>query len=175
MTPEEYIDNVLITESSDMEAIKKRLSDPNIIRILHAAMGMSTEANEILDMLKKHIFYGKSFDVINMEEELGDSNWYQAVAIHALRLRGYHTSFEQIWDKNIRKLRSRYGKGFSEKRAMERDLDKEREILEEEICEYCGTAKKDPVYSTCCEEFVQEGTTSVYCLGCGHLRKCHEQ
>jgi NTP pyrophosphatase (non-canonical NTP hydrolase) len=93
-------------------------------------MGMVTEAGEILDMLKKHIFYGKELDFVNLEEEMGDSNWYQSVMIQAMREMGFHTSWELIWNKNVCKLRQRYGDKFTETSAINRDLDAERATLE---------------------------------------------
>lgn len=121
----EYVDKCLVTESYDVEEIQKRLTDKNMIRILHAAMGMATEAAEILDMIKKHVYYGKKLDLINLKEELGDSNWYQSLLVDLLGV-----SWEEIWDTNIEKLRSRYGDEFSSEKAIYRDLDRERDILE---------------------------------------------
>jgi len=130
LTTEKYIKNVMKTAAADYEKIAQRLKEPSTIDLLHAAIGMATESGEILDMVKKHIFYGAKLDLVNLEEELGDSNFYQSLAIHAARMKDYYTSWEQICDKNIEKLRARYGDKFSEDAALNRDLDKEREILE---------------------------------------------
>jgi len=51
-------------------------------RILHGAIGMMTEAGEILDIFKKHIFYGKPVDVVHLKEEIGDFFWYLAIWYH---------------------------------------------------------------------------------------------
>ena len=131
MTNEEYIKEVLKTESVDIDAIQERLRKPQVLRLLHAAKGMVTEAGELLDMLKKHIFYGRDLDLVNVEEEVGDSFWYAALAVDALREMGHDTSIEQIQEKNIAKLKKRYGKKFSEQAALNRDLDGERKILED--------------------------------------------
>lgn len=128
---EEYIEKVLVTIPSDSEAVMERFKDSTSIDMLHAAMGMVTEAAEIMDMLKKHLFYGKDFDFVNIEEELGDSDWYHSFMIHTLRMKEYHTSWEKIWEKNINKLKERYGDKFSEYDALNRDLDEERRVLEE--------------------------------------------
>ncbi len=131
MTPETYIQGVLQTESTNMDLLKKRLQDEKTIRLLHAAFGLVTEAGEFLDALKKHIFYGAALDEINLIEELGDSQWYTAVAIDAL-----NTTFEDVWKINNAKLlgkkgkKGRYSEKFSEGRAVKRDLEAEREILE---------------------------------------------
>ena len=97
------------------------------IDLLHAAIGMQTEAAEFSDMLKKHIFYGKPLDKVNLKEELGDQLWYIAMALRAL-----DTTFEAVMERNIEKLKARYPDKFTEELAENRDLDKEREILENE-------------------------------------------
>ena len=121
----EYVEDVLRTESNDFGAISARLSDPTTIRLLHSAMGMSTEANEFLDHMKKVIFYGKELDFVNIEEEIGDSEWYKSIGVDELQ-----SSFRKIWRKNIAKLKARYEGKFNETKAEDRDLDKERKILE---------------------------------------------
>lgn len=130
MKSDEYIARVLMTESTDWDAIRKRLSGADMLRMLHAFIGIATEAGELLDALKKHIFYGKGLDIVNVEEELGDLDWYQSIAIHALRLNRYNTSWEQIWEKNIAKLQARYPDKFTSESAVNRDLAAERAILE---------------------------------------------
>jgi NTP pyrophosphatase (non-canonical NTP hydrolase) len=127
MTPEEYIKAVCKTESVDFDAISKRLSNLGLIRLLHAAMGLETEVGEIMDQLKKHIFYGKELDTVNLMEELGDLFWYTGIMADTL---DFH--YETIWERNIAKLKARYGDKFSETRAEDRDLERERGILEGE-------------------------------------------
>lgn len=125
MTPEEYLDKVLNTESNNFEEIRKRLHEVRTIRLLHAAMGMCTEAAEMLDALKKFIFYGEELDLVNIKEELGDGNWYEAIAIHEIG-----SSFEEIFELNIAKLAKRYGIKFNNEGAISRDLSAERYVLE---------------------------------------------
>jgi len=120
-----YEEFVLSTEVYEFENLKERLTNVNIIRLLHSAIGCSTESNELLDNLKKHIFYGKELDLVNIEEELGDILWYIQIALNVI-----DKSFEEIMEKNIDKLKARYSKGFTEADANNRDLEKERKILE---------------------------------------------
>lgn len=123
---EEYIEDVLRTES------KVTLSqDSHLSRGLHAVLGIATESGELLDAYKKHIYYGKSLDCVNVEEELGDLCWYMSVLIDVLRAKGMNVSWEKIWAKNAEKLKKRYGEKFSQEKALNRDLDAERKILEE--------------------------------------------
>ena len=125
MTNDEYVKNALVTESKDFEAIGARLANPENIRLLHAAIGLCTESGEVQDALKKHLFYGKPLDKVNLAEELGDIFWYMAILADTLGV-----SFDEIQEKNIAKLKARYGAKFSEAAALNRDLDTERKILE---------------------------------------------
>jgi hypothetical protein len=133
MDNETYLAKALETEAGDMEAITKRLADPQIIRLLHCLVGMSTEANEALSMLKAYIFYGRELDLVNLVEEFGDSNWFQAIGIDVLRWLGVKISREIIDEKNIKKLhRGRFKEAiFTEEAANNRDLERERELLED--------------------------------------------
>lgn len=126
MNTREYIENVLKTESNDFEKIGDRLLCLDTVRLLHAAMGLVTEAGEFMNALKTHIFYGKSQDTTNLKEELGDLLWYIAIALNELG----EKSFEGIMNTNIAKTKARYGDKFGEMQAKNRDLVKEREILE---------------------------------------------
>lgn len=125
MNPKEYVQNAIKTESSDFAAIAQRLGAPENIRLLHAVIGLETEVGELQDALKKAIFYGKPLDRVNMAEELGDVFWYMAILSDTLGV-----PFEQIMEKNIAKLKARYGDKFTETAALERNLAAEREILE---------------------------------------------
>lgn len=125
MTNEQYIKDALKTESLDLVKITERVSNPETIRILHAAIGLDTEQAEIQDAIKKHIFYGKPLDKVNIAEEMGDLFWYLAILSNALGV-----SFEDIMAKNNAKLKARFGEKFTEEKANNRDLDTERKILE---------------------------------------------
>lgn len=120
-----YIKDAIRTESKDFKAMKERLGDDGLIRLMHGAFGLSTEAGEFLDALKKHIFYGKELDRVNLAEEMGDLFWYMAIIADELGV-----DFESVMDKNIAKLRARYGEKFTEEAADKRDLLKERDILD---------------------------------------------
>jgi NTP pyrophosphatase (non-canonical NTP hydrolase) len=128
MTPDTYMKEVLKTESCDMEPLKRRIQDEKTIRLLHATLGLSTEAGEMLDVLKKHIFYGKPIDEVNLIEEVGDVLWYLSVALDALS-----SSYSESMTLNIAKLRKRYGEKFSSERAITRNLEAERKILEGKV------------------------------------------
>ncbi len=126
MNSEEYIKKAMRTET----AAKPHLSLLQF-RFLHAAMGLSTEANEILDAMKKNIYYDRPLDIINIIEELGDIFWYCAQMIDTLNSNGCNVTFEYLMDTNIAKLKKRYPYRFTEQDANSRDLKAERKALEE--------------------------------------------
>ena len=118
------VDEWSVLDDEQITAIKERFTSQNI-RLLHAAMGMITEAVEFKNAVVAHIFEGKDLDVINLGEELSDSFWYSAIAADAL---GY-SSFNEIMETNIAKLKARYGDKFTSEAAVNRNLDKEVEVL----------------------------------------------
>jgi NTP pyrophosphatase (non-canonical NTP hydrolase) len=125
MKPSDFVKACVMREAKDIQPIKDRLQATENVRLLHAMIGMVTEAGEIQDQMKKAIFYGKQVDKVNLVEELGDVMWYVAIAADTLGV-----SLEEIMERNNAKLEARYGKVFTETAALNRDLDKEREILE---------------------------------------------
>lgn len=114
------------TVSCVYTSIEHRLQGSFKFDLLHAAIGLATEAGEFQDALKKHIFYGKELDTVNLREELGDILWYVALALRTL-----DSDFETEMRINIEKLQARFPSKFTEEDAEVRDLVKEREILEQ--------------------------------------------
>lgn len=116
---ETFINDAIRTESTVFNI------EPGDERLLHAGIGLATEAGEFLDQLKKHVFYGKPLDKVNLKEELGDMMWYMAIALDEL-----DSDFTTEQQRVINKLKARYPEKFSLESAENRDLDKEREVLE---------------------------------------------
>ncbi|CBW26318.1 conserved hypothetical protein [Halobacteriovorax marinus SJ] len=127
MNTQEYVKLAIKTESTDFESMNTRLQDDGLKRLLHAGIGLSTEAGEFLDALKKHIFYGKELDRVNLAEEMGDLFWYLAIVADELGV-----NMDDVMERNIEKLKARYGEKFSEEKAENRDLKNERSILEKQ-------------------------------------------
>lgn len=103
---------------------------------------ITVNVGEIMDLLKKSIFYGKSLDQDQMKEKLKSM-----VSEINSSLKLYDITLEQAMERNIEKLRARYGEKFTEAAALERNLLKEREILEkpsvEEFAEEFMEENKD--------------------------------
>lgn len=132
MTSQNYVQTATATEAPVTQEMIDRISRPEVIRLLHAAIGLATESGEFLDMLKKHIFYGKPLDLINAAEEIGDTMWYTALAVDILK-----TTLDDVMTVNIKKLAARYPEKFTEHHAENRDLITERAILEGKDCSAC--------------------------------------
>lgn len=94
--------------------------------IQHMLFGMMTELGELVDTYKKHYAYGKELDMVNVMEELGDIMWYWA---GMCSITGINPSGTLL--TNIEKLVARYPDNFEKELALIRDLEKEREILED--------------------------------------------
>ena len=121
-----FIKDCLRTESTKFYNLEDgEGNDYNKERLLHACMGMQTETGEFTDALKKSIFYGKTLDVVNLKEELGDLLWYISITMDELG-----TNYDAEMQRVINKLKSRYPEKFTEEKAENRDLKTEREILE---------------------------------------------
>ena len=100
--------------------------DGAIMDDLHMVLGMQTEAAEIADVYKKTIAYKKPLDFVNIKEEVGDLMWYVA---NLCNMNGW--DLREILDTNIAKLEARYPEKFTEEQAINRNLEWEREILEQ--------------------------------------------
>ena len=124
MNIKDYVKTVLKREMSYLGSIERLSEKP--IRILHASMGLATESGEILEQIKKHIFYGKPLDEVNLVEECGDLLWYMAVMLDSIGV-----SFEEVMEANDRKLELRYRSKFTDNAANNRDLKAERKALED--------------------------------------------
>jgi len=97
MTPDEFLKESSRTMTPDCfnDVIKNET--------LHGIIGVAGEAGELIDAMKKALFYGQELDLENIKEELGDILWYVAAII---RSEGW--SFEEIMQQNIDKLKIRY-------------------------------------------------------------------
>ncbi len=119
VTPDEYQQLALRTENKRTFDLNERTA-----QLMHGVIGACTEVGELQDQVKRHLFYGKPHDEVNVVEEVGDALWYLAVTLDAVG-----ATMGDCMARNIAKLRVRYPDKFSSERALARDLDKEREAL----------------------------------------------
>jgi NTP pyrophosphatase (non-canonical NTP hydrolase) len=97
------------------EAIVASLT-PDDAHLLHMTIGVSGEAGELLDAVKKAVIYRKPLDRQNVIEELGDLEFYLEGIRAALGV-----TREECLEANIDKLSVRYkGLSYSDTAAQER-------------------------------------------------------
>ena len=122
-----FVDGVTSGSSKDYQCFIESLSSldakgANIERLLTAAVGISAEGGEFMEIVKKMVFQGKPWNDDNREHliiELGDVMWYVMQACKAL-----HVSLDEVIECNVDKLKKRYPGGdfdvyHSENRAAD--------------------------------------------------------
>ena len=112
--PSEF-DRMTLALAKDGADIKRELT-PEQANLWHMATGISGEAGEVEDAIKKHVVYQKPLDVENVKEELGDLLFYMSNLMQSVGL-----SFKDVLQHNIDKLSVRYSSGkYSDEQAQQR-------------------------------------------------------
>ena len=109
-----FVDGVTSDSSKDFKFFIESLHNldregANINRLATAAVGISAEGGEFMEIVKKMVFQGKPWNDDNREHliiELGDVLWYVAQACMALEV-----SFDDVVERNVEKLKARYPGG----------------------------------------------------------------
>ena len=111
----DFVTEVTSLPSTDLAALLSRITeldieqDADIPRLLTAALGLTAESGEFTEVVKKIILQGKPYNeenIFHMKRELGDICWYLAQACMAL-----DTTFDEIIEMNVDKLKARYPGG----------------------------------------------------------------
>lgn len=84
-------------------------------KLTNWALGLTGEAGEVADIIKKFVFHGHELDREELSKELGDTLWYLANLAYDLDL-----WFSDVAEENIEKLRGRYPKGFDVLKSINR-------------------------------------------------------
>ena len=113
----DFVTKVTSDPSLDIEALKSSLqsihdeSDIDVPRLMTAALGLSSEGGEFVEIVKKMFLQGKPADednIFHMKRELGDIMWYWVTACMSLGLDPVEVILE-----NQKKLEARYGEQFT--------------------------------------------------------------
>ena len=110
----EFVDTTTSKPSKQYSDFQDRLQELEIQgfpteRLLTAAVGMSAEAGEFTEIVKKIIFQGKPVNqenLFHLKRELGDIMWYVSQACIGLDI-----SLEEVIQMNFEKLSARYPEG----------------------------------------------------------------
>jgi NTP pyrophosphatase (non-canonical NTP hydrolase) len=84
-------------------------------QLANAALGLTGEAGETAEIIKKHLFHATPLDRDALVKELGDCLWYIGAFASVLDI-----PLEEIAQRNIDKLRRRYPDGFDPERSRTR-------------------------------------------------------
>lgn len=96
-----------------MTTLNKELDKKDIL--INGVMGLCGESGEAIDIVKRHLAQGHELDKEHLIKELGDVAWYIAETAFALDV-----ELEEVFVKNIEKLKKRYPDGFSKERSINR-------------------------------------------------------
>ena len=109
-----FVDGVTSDPSKDYKSFLDSIEyldgeGSNVQRLLTAAVGISAEGGEFMEIVKKMLFQGKPWDEHNRKHliiELGDVMWYVMQACKALEV-----SLDEVVEGNVDKLKKRYPGG----------------------------------------------------------------
>ncbi|MEK3819669.1 nucleoside triphosphate pyrophosphohydrolase family protein [Cytobacillus sp. FSL W8-0315] len=79
------------------------------------ALGITGEAGEVADHIKKGVFHGHEMNRHELAKELGDVMWYVA---NLANLAGF--TLEQVATMNVTKLMKRFPNGFNSEDSKKR-------------------------------------------------------
>ena len=110
----DFVDGVTSNPSKDYQSFLDSLKyldgeGSNIHRLLTAAVGISAEGGEFMEIVKKMVFQGKPWNDDNRKHltiELGDVMWYVMQACMALEI-----PLDEVIAGNVEKLKKRYPGG----------------------------------------------------------------
>lgn len=140
---QEFVQAVTSKESNDLTSFMNRLDrldgnyeaygsdgeymhgpDINVPLLMTGSIGLTAEAGELIEIVKKMLFQGKPLNeenVFHMKRELGDIMWYWINTCRALNL-----DPNDVIAENVKKLEARYPGGhfdvFHSENRKEGDL-----------------------------------------------------
>ena len=123
----DFVDGVTSEPSRDFAQLLKRMTelevedDCDLSHLLTAALVLTAESGECTEVVKKIILQGKPYNkenVFHLKRELGDICWYIAQACMAL-----DTTFDEIIEMNVDKLKARYPGGEFDVHHSENRVD----------------------------------------------------
>lgn len=102
----------------DYERLAMRTANPDMDErgmLYEVGLGITGEAGEVADIIKKHLRQGHSLDKEHLAKELGDVAWYIALGCQVLNI-----PMEDVLQANIDKLSARYPNGFEAAKSVNR-------------------------------------------------------
>ena len=96
-----------------MRTVNKEMSKKDML--INGVMGLCGESGEAIDIVKKHLAQGHEIDKDKLIKELGDIAWYLAEMATVLDI-----ELEEVFVRNIEKLKKRYPEGFDKEKSLNR-------------------------------------------------------
>ena len=90
--------------------------------LANAALGLTGEAGEVADIIKKHLYQGHDLYPSEVIEELGDVLWYVALMADC-----FNVTLGFVMQQNITKLKARYPEGFDLVKSVNREEKRKNE------------------------------------------------
>ena len=84
--------------------------------LANAALGITGEAGEVADIIKKHLYQGHDLYPSEVIDELGDVLWYVALMADY-----FNVTLGFVMQQNITILKARYPEGFDPVRSVNRE------------------------------------------------------
>ncbi|MGD6898620.1 nucleoside triphosphate pyrophosphohydrolase family protein [Bacillus infantis] len=100
---------------NEYQELSARTANQHEGELANYGLGITGEAGEVADLIKKSLFHGHSIDVAEVKKELGDVLWYLS---QIARLAGL--TLDEVATANIEKLMKRYPEGFSQEASVNR-------------------------------------------------------
>lgn len=125
INPDDFIEKCL--EQRKSWSLLEKYILPKRTPILKTLSNSTISASNLIDIMKKGIFYGREIDPVKFESFMVE---VMIEMIALLDLAGY--DYEEAMDINIKKLQKKRFKAgkFTEQEAIVRNLDEERKTLE---------------------------------------------
>lgn len=95
--------------------LNKELSIQEVLG--NMGLGLTGEAGEVADIIKKHLYQGHDLNIEDIKDELGDVMWYIANLCTACGL-----DLEDVLEHNVEKLTKRFPDGFKEEDSINRRI-----------------------------------------------------
>lgn len=115
-----------LPKTEEQKEVERRYLEQAVL--VHMMVGKMTEVGEMLERLYAYIFKGEDLDIVGIKEEVGDDDFYTAGICRTLGV-----TLMDIQYANVEKLKERFPDNFTEDAANNRNLEKERELLEKHL------------------------------------------
>lgn len=100
---------------NEYQRLAMRTANPECKNLSNVGLGLTGEAGEAADLIKKYLHHGHGLNNDHLAKELGDVAWYIALGCEVIGI-----TFEEVLQRNIDKLKARYPEGFNSEQSLHR-------------------------------------------------------